>query len=136
MKHTKISPHFTLEEFACNDGASYPEEWIDSRLIPLCKNLEVIREAVGKPMIITSAYRTPSWNSKQGGAKKSQHLGGRAVDFYCKDVKPSQIVRILKKLMDEGKITIGGIGLYNGFVHYDIRGSRVFWTSKRKRGQV
>lgn len=136
MKLTYITKHFSLEEFACKDGTPYPDKWIASRLVPLCLNLEIIRDAIGKPMIITSGFRTQAWNSKQGGAKKSQHVEGRAVDFYCEGIKPSQTVRILRKLMDENKIAVGGIGLYNGFTHYDIRGTKAFWTSKRKRGQV
>ena len=43
----KISPHFTLKEFACTDVAPYPSNLIENRLRPLCEALEVIRAERG-----------------------------------------------------------------------------------------
>lgn len=38
--------------------------------------LQALRNALGKPMIINSAYRSPEHNRRVGGAKASQHLEG------------------------------------------------------------
>ncbi|WP_397352490.1 D-Ala-D-Ala carboxypeptidase family metallohydrolase [Oscillibacter sp.] len=38
-------------------------------------------EHVRKPININSAYRMAMWNAKQGGAPKSQHLLGMAVQY-------------------------------------------------------
>ena len=55
----KISPHFTLKEFACTDGAPYPSNLIENRLTPLCEALEVIRAEWGdKALTITGGYRS------------------------------------------------------------------------------
>lgn len=46
--------------------------------------LDPIRERFATPMIITSGYRCERLNDLVGGAKKSQHMKGEAVDFYFK----------------------------------------------------
>lgn len=66
---TALSPHFCVREFRCKDGSD--PVFIDTALAEL---LERIREHFGKPVTITSAYRTPAHNAKAGGAKFSQHL--------------------------------------------------------------
>ena len=78
---TALSPHFCVREFRCKDGSD--PVFIDTALAEL---LERIREHFGKPVTITSAYRTPAHNAKAGGAKFSQHLYGRAADIRVQDV--------------------------------------------------
>ena len=129
----KITEHFSLHEFDCHSGDAYPLGWVDSRLAVLCENLEVIREAIGEPLLINSGYRTPEYNRRIGGARNSQHVQGRAADFRCKGKRPATIAAILRDLMDKGKITPGGIGVYPTFTHYDTRGYRAFWTGGRKK---
>ena len=129
----KITEHFSLHEFDCHDGTPYPTKWIQGRLEPLCDNLEVIREALGEPMFINSGYRTPDYNRCIGGAANSQHVQGRAADFKCKGKRPAMIATIIRDLMDKGKITPGGLGVYPTFVHYDTRGTRASWSGSRKQ---
>ncbi len=72
---------------------------------------------------VVSAYRSPATNAmlrsrSNGVAKKSQHMLGKAVDFYIPDVP-------LKKLRDIGlKMQGGGVGYYprsgSPFVHMDV----------------
>ena len=78
---TALSPHFCVREFRCKDGSD--PVFIDTALAEL---LERIREHFGKPVTITSAYRTPAHNAKAGGAKFSQHLYGRAADIRVQGV--------------------------------------------------
>lgn len=72
---------------------------------------------------VVSAYRSPATNSmlrsrSKGVAKKSQHMLGKAMDFYIPGVS-------LKKLRDTGlKMQVGGVGYYptsgSPFVHFDV----------------
>ncbi len=126
----KITPHFSRQEFDCQDGSSYPDEWITSRLKPLCEALELIREQLGKPLIISSGYRTVKHNRRIGGVRNSQHVQGQAADIQCSNVTSSKICKIIRSLIAEGKIPKGGVGLYSSFVHYDIRGRNAFWKGK------
>lgn len=41
----------------------------------------VVREVFGMDLTVTSAYRSPEVNAAVGGAKRSYHLSGRAVDL-------------------------------------------------------
>lgn len=118
----KITEHFHLEEFACHDGTKYPSEWVYSRLMPLCGELEIIRAALNdRPMIVVSGFRTPTHNEKIGGVQSSQHLLGKAADIVVEGLKPSAVHSVISQLYKDKKITIGGLGLYQGWVHVDIR---------------
>ena len=128
----KISPHFTLKEFACTDGAPYPSNLIENRLTPLCEALEVIRAELGdKSLTITSGYRSEAYNSAIGGARRSQHVQGRAADIKVKGVPTKRVQQKIKALMEEGRIPLGGLGWYKSFTHYDIRGYRATWGPQK-----
>lgn len=124
----KITEHFIREEFDCKDGTPYPEEWIEKKLKPLCKALEKIRIFLGdKPIHITSGYRTESHNKRIGGANNSQHLQGLAVDISPRRVTTKDLSEAIERLIADGDIPEGGIGIYSTFVHYDHRGYRARW---------
>lgn len=70
----KLSEHFKVREFYCRDGSD--PVFIDTALVEV---LEKIRTHFGKPVTITSRFRTASWNAKQKNAAKfSQHLVGQS----------------------------------------------------------
>ena len=47
----------------------------------------------------------------------------KGVRFVASKSWESQI----EKLIKEGKMKQGGIGIYKGFIHYDIRGTKARW---------
>lgn len=47
--------------------------------------LEMVREVIGSPLIVTSGWRPRLYNTLIGGAKNSAHIHGRAIDFYALD---------------------------------------------------
>ena len=109
---TLISPHFCFEEFACHDGTPYPAEWIDERLRPLGTALERLRAELGeRPVHIVSGFRSPSHNAAVRGAKKSQHVAGRAADFTVAGVTPAKVHAALLRLFRAAAVDIGGLGL-------------------------
>lgn len=122
----QITEHFSREEFAQHaahgfQSVPYPEEWIDSRLKPLCEVLEAIRAKLGKPISIMSGYRTPEYNESIHGAKNSQHCQGRAADIRVSGIAASAVHAVILSMYKSGEINIGGLGKYNSFVHVDIR---------------
>jgi uncharacterized protein YcbK (DUF882 family) len=119
----KLTKSFQLSEFACNDGTQVPESLIPN-VKELAKNLQVLRDEIGESLTINSGYRSPSWNKKIGGVKSSMHLKAMASDLVCKSLTPKQLKSVIEKLIKEGKMKNGGIGLYPSFVHYDIGATR------------
>ncbi|GAB5374901.1 MAG: hypothetical protein AcusKO_13630 [Acuticoccus sp.] len=83
---------------------------------------EMQREFGGKKIYVVSAYRSPATNAmlrgrSRGVAKNSQHMAGRAIDFYIRGAN-------LSKLRAAGiKRQVGGVGYYprsgSPFVHFD-----------------
>lgn len=85
-----IPKWFTLEELIRTDSTSQ-ENNIPSwdclvHLISLCRYvLDPIREKYGKPIIVTSGYRSRFLNDLVGGVSTSQHRLGLAADLCCDD---------------------------------------------------
>lgn len=58
--------------------------------------LDPLREAYGKPIIVTSGYRCPKLNAAVGGSASSQHVKGEAADIRSVADTPEEN----KKLFD------------------------------------
>jgi uncharacterized protein YcbK (DUF882 family) len=122
----QLTPHFHLTEFAQPSRHGFPRiahPWPDLCFI-LAQNLEKIRTwFLGRPIRIISGYRTPEYNRKIGGARHSQHVVGRAVDFVVRGVPAQQVHAACLRLVREGDLTALGLGEYPNFTHLDIRAS-------------
>ena len=127
IKTWQLTENFHIREFACNDGHAVPTELVPN-VIELAKNLQILRDYLGEPLHINSGYRTPIYNSKIGGAKNSQHLLAKAADCTTKNKTSKELFDIIEKLIKEKKMKQGGLGLYKGFVHYDIRNKKSRWA--------
>lgn len=87
----QMSEHFTLPEMtvsarAKRDGIdNTPPPEIIARLKTVAAQMEAVRELLGgRPITITSCYRSPALNAATpGSAKASAHTLGWAVDFVC-----------------------------------------------------
>lgn len=122
----KITKNFSLEEFKCKDGSDIPNNVLPN-IIELANNLQVLRDAIGKPITINSGYRSPKYNAKIGGVKNSQHVKGKASDLRVAGVTPKELALIIEGLIEQGKMKQGGIGVYPNFTHYDIRNIKARW---------
>jgi uncharacterized protein YcbK (DUF882 family) len=122
----KLTNNFTLQEFNSKCGRDIPNNVLPN-IIQLAKNLQVLRDAVGKSISITSGYRSPQHNKKIGGAKDSQHVKGMAADIKVAGMTPKEVALVIEGLIESGKMRQGGIGIYPSWVHYDIRGTKARW---------
>ena len=105
----KLSPSFRVREFACGDGSD--PIMIDEELVVV---LQCIRDV--------------------NGSKTSQHLLGRAADFWVEGVTIAAVADYAETLLPER----GGIGRYpkdkahpkrkTGWVHVDTRPKKSRWT--------
>ena len=123
----QLSPSFRVREFGCKGSDVV---LLDEELVVL---LQCIREHFGKPVHITSGYRTAAHNAAVGGSKSSQHLLGRAADFYVEGVDVATVAAYAETLLPSR----GGIGRYpkdaahpkrrTGWVHIDTRAGKSRW---------
>jgi uncharacterized protein YcbK (DUF882 family) len=96
-------PNFSPNEFACQCGKC-GKGFAEMRAPTLTK-LYNARDAYGKPMKITSAFRCVEHNSNVSKAKNSSHLRGRAVDIKYNTMQ--QGLEILQALLDAGFPRVG-----------------------------
>lgn len=125
-----LTPNFNLDEFKSKDGSSFPAEIVQSLTI-LATQLQALRTELGRSITITSGYRSPAHNLKVGGAKDSFHVRGMAADIQVSGFNPKQVYDTIEKLIKEGKMKEGGLGLYKSWVHYDFRGKRIRWDKSK-----
>jgi len=67
--------------------------------------LDPIREKLGKPITVSSGFRSQALNSAINGAKGSQHLQGEAADIECSDNK--ELWDLIVKMVKDGEIVVG-----------------------------
>ena len=122
-----MTKNFKLKEFECKCGCDMPLE-VYENIIKLASQLQFLRDYTGRPITINSAYRCPEHNAKVGGSKTSQHLLGKAADITIQSLKPAEVYALIEELIDMGHMLQGGLGLYDKFVHYDIRKTKARWN--------
>lgn len=122
----ELTKNFDLAEFNCNDGTPVPPDLMP-HVKELAKNLQVLRDEIKEPVRINSAYRHEAYNKKIGGVPSSQHILAKAADITAKSYTPKKLAAVIEKLIKAGKMRQGGIGVYPGFTHYDIRGVKARW---------
>ena len=121
-----LTKNFDITEFSCNDGTPVPSEYLPN-VKKLAEQLQILRDELNEPIHINSAYRHKEYNKKIGGEKNSQHLLAKAADITVKSKTPKQLAALIEKLISEGKLKFGGMGVYPGFVHVDIRTQKARW---------
>ena len=123
----KLTKNFSKAEFDSKDGAVMPMH-VYSNVIKLAGELQRLRDVVGVPIKINSGYRSPEHNAKKGGSKRSQHLYGRAADIVVQGKTPKEVYDLIEGMIACGDMLQGGLGLYDSFVHYDVRGAKARWN--------
>ena len=92
-------------------------QWNMTELLAI---MNVFRRWYGKPMIVTSGYRSPAYNLKIGGSPHSAHCRGRAIDI--KD--DGTIKQFIKDNIDWCE----RFGLY--FEHFDHTPTWIHFTTR------
>ncbi len=114
--------YFNYEEFDSPDiqGSG---QLMDPELLDM---IDKAREIYGKPIRVTSGYRTEDHNRKVGGVDSSSHLKGLAIDVAC--VRSNDRFEMLTALIEVG---FNRIGVASTFIHIDIdknKSQNVIWT--------
>ncbi|WP_094462851.1 YcbK family protein [Pannonibacter phragmitetus] len=106
--------NFSPAEIACRGSGSLRinEEALDK--------LQALRDRLGKPLIVRSAYRSPAHNRAVGGAPRSKHMDGTAFDISMANHDPVAFEAAARA------VGFLGFGYYprSGFMHIDLGPAR------------
>lgn len=117
-----VSKYFTVREVTQGDEQRIPtpgsEEEIN--ILTLAAELDLVREAWGGPIGVTSWHR-PYWvNKAVGGVSNSQHITGGAADIYPIGASEYEFEEWLDARW--GGALGYGAAAGRGFTHVDLRG--------------
>jgi zinc D-Ala-D-Ala carboxypeptidase len=116
-----MSAHFSFVEFACKCGGRYTgcaRIWVRRSTV---REAEQYRKALGRGVSIVSGCRCWAHNKAVGGATRSQHMAGKAVDF-----PPAQSVAWFQR---QGLFKPGGLGANpHGLVRHGDTGPNRGWS--------
>jgi zinc D-Ala-D-Ala carboxypeptidase len=106
--------NFSPDEIACRGTGQlklHPEA---------LDKLQALRNRLGKPLILRSAYRSPEHNRAIGGATRSKHLDGAAFDIAMANHDPAAFEAAARE------VGFLGFGFYrrSGFMHIDLGPAR------------
>lgn len=114
-------PNFTEAEFRCKETGE----------INMCEDflarLQTLRDEFGKPMRITSGYRSPRHSVERKKEKPGPHSTGKAADIAVQGADAHTLVALAMRLGFNG---IGVSQKAGGarFIHIDTLPRRAMWS--------
>jgi len=106
--------NFSPAEIACRGTGQL-------KLVPeALDKLQALRDRLGKPLILRSAYRSPEHNRAVDGAPQSKHMNGTAFDIAMSNHDPVAFEAAARA------VGFLGFGFYprSGFIHVDLGPAR------------
>jgi zinc D-Ala-D-Ala carboxypeptidase len=106
--------NFSPAEIACRGSGTLR---IDERALD---KLQALRDRLGKPLIVRSAYRSSAHNRAVGGAPRSKHMDGTAFDIAMANHDPVAFEAAARE------VGFLGFGFYprSDFMHIDLGPAR------------
>ena len=128
----RISRNFWLYEFERSQKASRhnvdnsaPPEAVSEIQGLVLNVLQPVRDFLGRPIYISSGYRSPWLNREIGGATQSQHMYGQAADFECWGVSNVELFHTIKNLFTYDQLILERHdpqkGENSGWIHVSYR---------------
>lgn len=136
---TNLTDHFTLQEMTFSQTASRmgldntPSPAAIENLTRLCLLLERVRAVCGRPVTISSGYRSAEVNKAVGShAEHSQHIQGCAADLVIKGMALDDIIKAVMdaKLPYDQMIREFDDNKGGGWVHISVPSFP--WSQPRK----
>lgn len=119
IPHKQLTKNIWWDELIQNYGqqGSVPTIEVLSNLWGVATQLQGVlnQNYKGHKITITSGWRSKSYNAKVGGAPKSYHIQGKAVDIVIQGLQANQTYPLFKSAWG------GWSYCGNGFIHCDIR---------------
>ena len=130
-----LSPHFTLAELTITDHREFdntPDEKSLENLKRLASFLEEVKAIFGgKPILVSSGYRSAPVNAAVGSKEKSQHRVGCAADFRIPGMTPDEVVR---RIVSSDLKYDQCIREFDAWTHISI--PTIDWTQPRRNALI
>lgn len=97
------------------------------------KLYDLAKNKLKRTLTITCGYRSPAYNARVGGAKKSKHMERIAVDVLWGVSSAAGRVDMIQQAINAG---FTGIGCYNNFIHLDTGPKRHWGPNGSYTGQI
>lgn len=135
----KLTKHFLLYDFVCKCCGGFQYSSIFLKHLEL---LEQMRIKLGFPLYINSGFRCYLHNKQVGGTDQSWHLirlGAKDINRkFATDISPIWIkennddifCNKINEIYKCAKELFNGIGIYNSFIHCDLRPVKTEWNGK------
>lgn len=140
-----LGPHFHLDEFMRSRTATeqrirnVPDRCAIASMRLLVVQLELLRAHTGgRPIEITSGYRSPDLDRAVGGSGAGQHVLGEAADIVVDGMSSLQLAQLVRDLDLEVDQVIGYAE--TGHLHISHRAAggqrkQFLWCSSRAKKQ-
>lgn len=96
---------------------------IDAQLLAV---MQYLRDQTGSKITITSGNRCDKHNTHIGGSHGSQHCYSKAADFRVEDHTPGEIYDLINNWFPDQL----GLGVYDNWVHVDVREGMARWDKR------
>lgn len=94
----RLSKNFTLQELTVTsqklDNTPGVKEL--QNLKRMADTLQSVRDLVGRPVTVTSGYRSPAVNKAVGGSPTSAHAKGLAADISVAGMSATELARLIR----------------------------------------
>ena len=106
----QITEHFSFKELTRSETArragieNKPSSAEMDNIYYTAQQLEKIREYVGRPIIVTSCFRSERVNKLVGGSPTSAHRHGLAADCDASGMTSLAFAKLLIKMRDDGAL--------------------------------
>jgi len=135
--YKKVKARLPTGDARLNDTIDMPVVTADRKRSPDISNVrpEVVshfkslQNALGISIPINSGFRDPANNAAAGGAKKSQHMDGNALDLDVSNMSEAERLKVIRTASALG---FTGIGVYANSIHLDLGGRRAWGPSYHK----
>lgn len=124
----RLTKNFTLQEYANSKAKDYVKAVLSPESIIHALMMQELRDWAAETypkdfgrngLIVSSWYRTSSFNKSVGGASNSAHLDGRATDINNISEKHFDAFTIAWQVICQRWGKIGGVVYYRWGMHFD-----------------
>ena len=118
MIEGRLIPNFSLEEMANKQAGEKTKLVLTPEMAEHARMMQELREWYGKPLNVSSWYRTKTFNQSCGGDENSAHLDGLATDINNIPEELYDKFTVAWETICSAHGKIGGVNKYSWGMHF------------------